>query len=286
MKKLLLILLCLPVIGFGQDDKLDEIVFSNGDTIYGNVIEVGVNNITYRYKGEITNNISKNRDIVKIKYASGRVQNFDGFKVIEKKKRVLKKTQKPNSKLEKLKKSSHSIILGVNTNFNQYYNDMDHIDRAAIGFDLNYSYSLALSSNWRYNSFFRYNHIYERYRYLAFGDMIETDGAFDPAISMNNNSTQSYTRNDIFIGQKIGYIHNEMFSTYIGSSISTNTDYFSPDEITYYFEVEERLSFNKTHFIFINIRTMLSQPGSGLKNSNSSGWPDVIAPTVGYGVTF
>ena len=39
MKKLLLILLCLPMIGFGQDDKM---IFSSGDTI-GKVIEVGVN---------------------------------------------------------------------------------------------------------------------------------------------------------------------------------------------------------------------------------------------------
>ena len=38
MKKLLLILLCLPMIGFGQ---VDKIIFSSGDTIYGKVIEVG-----------------------------------------------------------------------------------------------------------------------------------------------------------------------------------------------------------------------------------------------------
>ena len=54
MKKLLLILICLPMIGFVQDDKL---IFSSGDTIYGKVIEVGVNDITYQHKGEITNNV-------------------------------------------------------------------------------------------------------------------------------------------------------------------------------------------------------------------------------------
>jgi hypothetical protein len=75
MKKIL-ILLCLPMIGFGQDDKLDEIIFSNGDTIYGNVIEVGINDITYRYKGEQINNISKKGEIVKVIYATGRVQIF------------------------------------------------------------------------------------------------------------------------------------------------------------------------------------------------------------------
>jgi len=35
MKKLLLILLCLPMIGFGQDNKFDKIIFIHGDTIYG-----------------------------------------------------------------------------------------------------------------------------------------------------------------------------------------------------------------------------------------------------------
>jgi hypothetical protein len=65
------------MIGFGQDNELDEIIFSNGDVIYGNVIEVGVNDITYRYKGETTNNISKKRDIARVIYSSGRIENFD-----------------------------------------------------------------------------------------------------------------------------------------------------------------------------------------------------------------
>ena len=54
MKKLLLILLFLPIIGFGQ---VDNLIFISGDTIYGKVIEVGVNDITYQHKGEITNNV-------------------------------------------------------------------------------------------------------------------------------------------------------------------------------------------------------------------------------------
>ena len=82
MKKLLPILLCIPMIGLGQNEKLDEIIFLNGDTIFGKVVEVGVNDITYRYKREKTNNISKNRNLVKIKYSSGRVQTFDGLKII------------------------------------------------------------------------------------------------------------------------------------------------------------------------------------------------------------
>ena len=82
MKKLLLILIALPMIGFGQDDKL---IFSSGDTIYGKVIEVGVNDITYQYKGETTNNVAKKRDVAKIIYSSGRIETFQGLSILESK---------------------------------------------------------------------------------------------------------------------------------------------------------------------------------------------------------
>ena len=78
MKKLLLILLFLPMIGFGQDDK---IIFISGDTIFGKVIEVGVNDITYQYKDETTNNISKKRELAKVIYSSGRTETFEGLMV-------------------------------------------------------------------------------------------------------------------------------------------------------------------------------------------------------------
>ena len=80
MKKLLLILLCLPFIGFGQDDKL---IFSSGDTIIGNVIEVGVNDITYQHKGETTNNVIKKRELAKVIYSSGRIETFKGLGILE-----------------------------------------------------------------------------------------------------------------------------------------------------------------------------------------------------------
>ena len=59
MKKLLLLLLCVPLLGFVQDEKLDKIIFTNGDTINGSIIEVGVNDIKYRHKGEGVNYVSK-----------------------------------------------------------------------------------------------------------------------------------------------------------------------------------------------------------------------------------
>ena len=82
MKKLLLILLCLPFIGFGQ---VDKIIFSSGDTIIGKVIEVGVNDITYQHKDEISNNISKKRELAKVIYSSGRTETFQGLSILESK---------------------------------------------------------------------------------------------------------------------------------------------------------------------------------------------------------
>ena len=82
MKKLLIILLALPMIGFGQDDK---IIFSSGDTIYGKVIEVGVNDITYQHKDETTNNVSKKKELEKVIYSSGRTETFQGLSILESK---------------------------------------------------------------------------------------------------------------------------------------------------------------------------------------------------------
>ena len=82
MKKLLLILLCLPLIGFGQ---VDKIIFSSGDTIYGKMIEVGVNDITFQHKDETTNNVSKKRKLAKVIYSSGRIETFQGFSILESK---------------------------------------------------------------------------------------------------------------------------------------------------------------------------------------------------------
>jgi len=83
MKKLAFILLFFPFIGFGQDINLDKLIFSNGDSIYGKVIEIGLDNITYQYKNESANNIAKKTEIAKIIYSSGRIEIFEGQKKLE-----------------------------------------------------------------------------------------------------------------------------------------------------------------------------------------------------------
>jgi len=285
MKKLLLILLCLPLLGFGQNDKL---IFSSGDTIYGKVIEVGVNDITYQHKGETTNYISKKRDIAKVIYSSGRVENFEGLKVIEKRKKVLFKTQQINNNLGEYQKSNHSIMLGPSTNIDNFYYTYDAWDRTAIGFDLNYSYSIAIQSFWRYSTYFTFNYLREEMTidrsYLTFGDIIDPQDGFvygDPIMSSNYSYTNYYY--NFFIGQKFGHIHNKYFSTYIGSSIRLRTTN-GKDDISHFLELEERFSFINNHFIFLNIRTKIFQQSS-LINSNTTSF-QVAEPTIGYGIKF
>ena len=120
MKKLLLILIALPMIGFGQDDK---IIFSSGDTIYGKVIEVGVNDITYQHKNETTNNISKKKDIAKVIYSSGRIEEFQGLSILKSKIAKERNKRKAERKLiQKNYKKSFEIgfIAGLSNNFNKH----------------------------------------------------------------------------------------------------------------------------------------------------------------------
>jgi len=63
----------------GQNTKLDAIIFVNGDTIYGNIIEVGTEEITYTYKGESIKNKTRTSALAKIDFANGRGQNFKGL---------------------------------------------------------------------------------------------------------------------------------------------------------------------------------------------------------------
>ena len=101
MKKLIFILLFLPFFIYGQDDK---IILNNGDTIYGNLVEVGVNSITYQYKNEATNNIIKKRDVAKVIYSSGRTQEFKGLKKLE------FELKKQKNRIKKQKRHSRPIF--------------------------------------------------------------------------------------------------------------------------------------------------------------------------------
>ena len=187
------------------------------------------------------------------------------------------------------KKSSHSIMLGLNTYFamKDYGLAGREMDRKTIGFDLSYSFSLTSQSNWSYSPYFTYNYIYETISHIGSNfspssNDIPIDDSSDNILPLGYHNNIKYTSqsSNFFIGQKFGYIHNRIFSTYIGTSILINTNYLDA-----YLELEERLILTKTHFTFFNIRTSIVER-SYLKNSNFGSWFNVISTTIGYGIAF
>jgi len=133
MKKLLLILLCLPMIGFGQSDK---IIFSSGDTIIGKVIEVGVNDITYQHKGETTNNVVKKRELAKIIYSSGRLETFEGLKVLESNIDFLKR--KENNEIKYLYLNSFINILNNKIESELISLEFQNVSKISYGIGYNF----------------------------------------------------------------------------------------------------------------------------------------------------
>jgi len=108
VKKIIFIILLLPVFIYGQDDK---IILNNGDTIYGHVLEVGVNSITYQYKNEAAKNIIKKRDVAKVFYSSGRIQEFEGLDILE------FELKKQNKRIKKQKNRKPISGYGTNGSF-------------------------------------------------------------------------------------------------------------------------------------------------------------------------
>ena len=75
MKKLLLILLCLPMIGFGQDN----IILFDGEEIVAKIIEININDIKYKKISNLDGplyTLDKN-EVFMIKYANGEKEVFD-----------------------------------------------------------------------------------------------------------------------------------------------------------------------------------------------------------------
>ena len=106
----------MPLIGFGQDEKLDKIIFTNGDTINGSIIEVGVNDIKYRHKGESVNYVSKKTEVLKVVYSSGRTEDFEGLMVkdFQERKYNNKKTRIQKREERKNDIFSFGMIGGIN----------------------------------------------------------------------------------------------------------------------------------------------------------------------------
>jgi len=164
--KKLLLLLIIPFLSFGQNNlELDVIIFSTGDTIYGNVVEVGNNNITYSHKLESTKNIVNQSKIAKILFFSGRVEEFGGLKILELNKKneqateLKKKEQNERLKEKQIKEELRSkrkeqrnlkfkrhfevgLLFGANSsNIVGMEEWFDFVFNSALGYDWEFNYN-------------------------------------------------------------------------------------------------------------------------------------------------
>ena len=145
------------MIGFGQDDK---IIFSSGDTIYGKVIEVGVNDITYQHKDETTNNVSKKRELAKVIYSSGRIEIFDGLQILKRnqekeienlEKEHLKQQRKELSKKKKDFKRSLELGFVTGITSSNYHGEYKEIMERGGDRDIKSLYSSNIGISLKYN---------------------------------------------------------------------------------------------------------------------------------------
>ncbi|KIC94021.1 hypothetical protein [Flavihumibacter solisilvae] len=74
---LFLVLSLATLAGFTQQQKNDVILKINGDELVGKVLKVNDNSVEFAYVGETLSYTIRNEDIMKITFASGRVQVFN-----------------------------------------------------------------------------------------------------------------------------------------------------------------------------------------------------------------
>ena len=72
-----MIFLAMTLTGLGQQQKNDVILKLNGDELVGKVLKVNDNSVEFAYAGETLSYTIRNEDILKITFASGRVQVFN-----------------------------------------------------------------------------------------------------------------------------------------------------------------------------------------------------------------
>jgi hypothetical protein len=79
------------MIGFGQSESLDTLVFSDGKKVNAIIIEVGVDEVKYKFKNENTTNVIPSHTLEKIIFSSGRIQTFKGLNILKNNKEIRSK---------------------------------------------------------------------------------------------------------------------------------------------------------------------------------------------------
>ena len=211
------------MIGFGQDDK---IIFSSGDTIYGKVIEVGVNDITYQHKGETTNNVIKKRELAKVIYSSSRIEGFEGLNRLkskiekEQKKEERKKiiTKKREKRIEKGIVNKWSFKFGGNMLF-PFSKSFDEFGRniqltSRLGYSTEISYLYAVNNLYSYVSSVSFNNV--SYKESSSFNAAPSPPGVDPPIFLDYENES--IRNSISLTQQAAYSLNNNIALLLGCS--------------------------------------------------------------------
>ena len=245
------------MIGLGQNDK---IIFSSGDTIYGKVIEVGVNDITYQHKNETTNNISKKIDIAKVIYSSGRIETFDGLQILKKNQekeienleKEIENLEKERLKQQRKELSKKKKHLYFQVGINQFIPLTASITETSVG----YVAKTGFSSKASYQVYINENFSY--IPSIAFHSISLKDD-FEPFTSEWNGELivpNEYNRSILSIGNEIEYNIKNRF--YVSSGVSFDFLFFNAF-INPFSGLEDDLGYYSS--FILNLKYILNQEG-------------------------
>ena len=209
-RKLLNLLLVILVPSTFYAQNVDAIIFLNGDTIYANVIEVGIKDISYQYENERSINMAKISKLSRINFASGRIQVFKKQK--EKKEPIFSKVS--DIKIAKIKiPEFHSFIsagpkLALDEPLRNY--------SRRFGLSIKYISEFTLVDYFKIGPTLSYNCTAER-RNLN----ILYFPADNPINSSNNYYAITFWHN-IGLGLKIGYQLNKKLQIHLEPSLEAN----------------------------------------------------------------
>ena len=263
-KKLLNLLLVILVPSTFYAQNVDAIIFLNGDTVYANVTEVGIKDISYQYENERSINMAKISKLSRINFASGRIQVFKKQK--EKKEPIFSKVSDI-----KIPEFQHLISAGPKLALDEPLRN----NSRRFGLSIKYISEFTLGDYFKIGPTLSYNCMTERHNFniLYFP-------ADNPINSSNNYYAITFWHN-IGLGLKIGYQINEKILIHLEPSINlrflshgfSNYEMYTMNSSwgLYYdnrsISLGGRYQLNDRSYLFLDLE--IHDPLSYLKNSNN-----------------
>ncbi len=270
----------MPSTFYAQN--VDAIIFLNGDTIYANVTEVGIKDISYQYENERSINMAKISKLSRINFASGRIQVFKKQK--EKKEPIFPKVSDIKIPKIKIPEFQHLISAGPKLALGVPFRNYNYSRR--FGLSVKYIPEFTLIDYFKIGPTLSYNFTTERQEFniLYFG-------AADPINSSNDYFARTFWHN-IGLGLKIGYQINEKIlihlepsinSTFLSHGFSDYEMYTMNSSWGLYngyrsISLGGRYQLNDRSYLFLDLE--IQDPLSYLINSNSYEYRYLI---IGYG---